>query len=189
MSRTLDRTTSQGHAVPVEGKTAACFRIIESHLCTAPMLTHPDWTLPFLLQTDASDYAVAAILAQDSPSRGECVICYASKTLGDGKRFWDVREKELYAVIYGCEPFHKYLAGSHFNVQTDHRNLKWLMSNQKSSGRLARWTYRLQPYDFEIQHRPGRANANADALSRLPGRSSGQVLAIADVPNKDSLLD
>ena len=70
--------------------------------------------------------------------------------------------------IDGIKRFHPYLSGQKFTVHTDHNALKWLMSIQDPSGRLARWSMLIQNFDFDIIHRPGKANGNADALSRRP---------------------
>ena len=109
------------------------------------------------------------------------------------KDFGTLGKKNCTQSSFGCETFHKYLAGSRFIVETDHRNLKWLMANHKNSGRLARWVYRLQPYDFEIRYRPGAANANADALSRLPKeKPASGVFALVEplinIPSREQLL-
>ena len=61
-----------------------------------------------------------------------------------------------------------YLVGRHFIIQTDHLSLKWLNSLKENNSRLTRWSLALQPYSFEVVHRPGSANRNADALSRGP---------------------
>jgi hypothetical protein len=93
---------------------------------SAPILIHPDWKKPFLLQTDASDFAVAAVLAQIGDDGLEHVVSYASRQLTPSERKYDTRQKELLAVLFGCESFSKYLLGSHFTVETDHANLRWL---------------------------------------------------------------
>lgn len=97
----------------------------------------------------------------------------------------------------GCEKFRKYLAGQRFTVQTDHANLRWLMSGKHETGRRARWVLRLQEFDFAIAHKPGAANANADALSRLPlvdpESPTVPLLAITkeaiELPSRDQLRE
>jgi hypothetical protein len=69
-------------------------------------------------------------------------------------------------VIDGIKKFQPYLHGHKFTVHTDHNALKWLMSVKDVTGRLARWSLFIQQFDFEIKHRPGIANDNADGLSR-----------------------
>ena len=74
---------------------------------TAPLLpVHPDWDKPFKLQTDASDYAIAAIMAQVSDDAcTKKVVCYASRHLTDAERKFDTREKELLAIAWECKKF------------------------------------------------------------------------------------
>ena len=160
---------------------------MKQRLTSAPLLVHPDWNKPFLLQTDASDLAVASILAQVDEDGREHVVCYASRQLSAAERKYDTRQKELLAVIWGCECFRKYLLGVHFTVETDHANLRWLMSANHQTGRIARWVLRLQEFDFDIRHKPGKANSNADALSRLPASdaepsSGAPLLAVTRDP-------
>ena len=144
------------------------FLALKDSLSSAPILAYPNWDLPFLLKTDASNYAIAAVLSQVHDDGLERVVSYASRVLQDREQRYDTREKELLAVVYGCETFRKYLFGVPFIVITDHANLRWLMSSTKMSGRLAHWVLQLQEFDFEIRHKAGKANRNADALSRLP---------------------
>ena len=88
------------------------FEHLKACLTSPPLLVHPDWDKPFRLQTDASDYAIAAILAPVSDDAcTEKVVCYASRHLTDAERKFDTREKELLAIVWGCEKFRKYLSG------------------------------------------------------------------------------
>ena len=144
------------------------FEALKLALTEAPLLTHPDWDKDFVLQTNASDLAIAAVLSQRDAEALQCALGYASRQLSDLERKYVTREKELIAVVWGCETYAKYLEGRPFIIETDHANLRWLMGKNQLKRRLARWVLRLQAFDFEIRHRPGKANANADALSRLP---------------------
>ena len=89
----------------------------------------------------------------------------------DRERNYSTIEKECLAIVLGIKAFATYLVGKPFILQTDHRALTWLQTFQDKNMRQTRWSLALQPYTFEIQHRKGRDNANADALSRLPGKS------------------
>jgi hypothetical protein len=135
-------------------------------LCTKPILRHPNFELPFTIQTDASDRGLGAVLSQKIQDR-EHVIQYLSRVLQPAKKNWTVREKEALAIIWACESFRPYIVGTKFTVETDHRSLQWLLS-AKSPPRLVRWALRLSEYEFEIKYKPGDANRNADALSRCP---------------------
>jgi len=81
-------------------------------------------------------------------------------------------------VKLGVEAFQVYLLGREVVIQTDHRALQWLIKFKDHNSRLMRWSLALQPYLFQVQHRRGTNDANADALSRMPPRdddSTGQI--------------
>lgn len=90
---------------------------------------------------------------------------------------YSVTEREASAVVAGIKHYQHYLYGAHFKVFTDHSAVRWLMSLKMPCGRLARWALLLQQYDFEIIHRAGVSNGNADDLSR---RSYDLILAAID---------
>eukprot|EP00921_Rhytidocystis_pertsovi_P010106 GHVQ01016189.1.p1 GENE.GHVQ01016189.1~~GHVQ01016189.1.p1 ORF type:complete len:490 (-),score=49.07 GHVQ01016189.1:312-1781(-) len=103
---------------------------------------------------------------EEQNARKEYVVAYASRTLTEAEKKWSTREQEALAIIWGCEHFRSYLFGSHFTVRSDHHSLQWLMKAE--TGRLARWSLRLQEFDFNIMYRTGKGNPHADALSRNP---------------------
>lgn len=145
----------------------AAFQEIKRRLTEAPVLTCPDFTKPFVLQTDASDFGLGAALTQDSEGI-ERIIAYASRSLSDTEKKYSVTEKECLAIVWGIEKMRPYLEGYHFTILTDHQCLKWLQSIKSPAGRLARWAMYLQQYDFTIKYRKGSLNRLADALSRDP---------------------
>jgi hypothetical protein len=79
-----------------------------------------------------------------------------------------VTRRELLAIVKAVDYFHQYLYGRKFLIRTDHAALKWLLEMRNPEGQLARWLEKLQQYDFEIKHRPGKLHSNFDALSRRP---------------------
>ncbi|KAJ3656579.1 hypothetical protein Zmor_015648 [Zophobas morio] len=141
------------------------FLALKECLVTAPILATPDFSRPFVLQCDASGQALGCVLSQDG-SEGEQVIAYASRALTGAETKYSATELECLAVLFGIEKFRPYLEGVRFTVVTDHFSLLWLYKLQNPSGRLARWSLRLQGYDFEIVHRKGKSNVVPDALSR-----------------------
>lgn len=141
------------------------FRALKDHLIRAPVLSCPDFSLPFQIQTDASGYGIGAVLTQQHPD-GERVIAYLSRSLLRAERNYTTTERECLAVLWAIEKLRPYVEGSHFKVITDHYSLVWLNRLQSPSGRLARWAVKLQQYDFEIIHRKGKEHIVPDALSR-----------------------
>ena len=155
--------------------TEACqnsFETLRQHLVEAPIIAYPRFDQPFILQLDASEIGLSAILAQkliddDGISR-EHVIGYASRTLSASERKYSPTERECLAIVYGCNYYRPYLEGTRFTAITDHKALKWLHSTKDLNSRLARWAIQIAVYDIDIQHRPGSEKGPPDALSRYP---------------------
>lgn len=141
------------------------FKRLIKALTEAPVLATPNYDLPFKIECDASDFACGAVLSQIQDGQ-ERVIAYMSQKCIASQRKYHVTEKECLAVILGIEKFRPYIEGSHFTVITDHYSLLWLKNLKDPSGRLARWSLRLQAYDFDILHRKGKEHIVPDALSR-----------------------
>lgn len=151
------------------------FNEIKERLISAPILTCPDFSKHFYLQTDASDFGLGAVLTQFHED-GEKVVCYLSRSLTKVEKRFSVIEKECLGALFAVEKLRGYLEGVRFTLVTDHYSLKWLFSIKDPVGRIARWAVRLQQYDFDIVHRSGRENVVADALSRsVPAILSLQV--------------
>ncbi len=108
-------------------------------------------------------------------------MVYASRALHKSEKPYSTPEKECLAVIWALEHFRPYIEGLHVTIFTDHSGLKWLMSRPNPTGRLARWSLRLQDFDFDVVHKPGSQNKVPDALSRNPLQD--------DVPPMDILPD
>ena len=158
--------------------TSACqeaFDCLRIQLSTAPVLAHPDFTRPFLLDTDASDVGMGGVLSQFGDDGQERVVAYGSKLLTKAERNYCVTRKELLAVVTFTDLFRPYLLGKEFTVRTDHGSLTWLRNFKSPTGQLARWLEKLSEYQFNIVHRKGRKHCNADALSRLPCRQCGRI--------------
>lgn len=141
------------------------FKVIKECLVAAPVLSCPDYSLPFIVQTDASGYGIGAVLIQPHTD-GERVISYLSRSLTCQERNYSTTERECLAVLWAVEKLRPYLEGVRFTVVTDHYSLLWLQNLKDLSGRLCRWSVRLQQYDFKVEHRKGKLNIVPDTLSR-----------------------
>ena len=132
-----------------------------------PILRHPNFEEPFILQTDGSKKGLGAVLSQKDSEGKVGVIAYASKTLVGAQERYSATELELLAIKWATDQFHVYLLGKPFTIITDHQPLKADFSVIKLNNRMQKWIMQLQQYDFTIEYNPGRAQGNVDALSRI----------------------
>ena len=152
------------------------FNRLKNALVSAPVLACPDFSRRFFLQTDASTSGLGAVLTQFLDDGGERVIAYASRTLSGAEKNYSATELECLAVVWGIRRMRSYLEGYAFTVITDHQSLKWLQKLEAPTGRLARWMFELQQFDYDIKYRRGTLNRVADALSRQPEVSAIQPI-------------
>ncbi len=146
---------------------------LKDAFCSAPILAYPDNEGEFIVDMDASNYAIGAVLSQVQ-DRKDRVIMYGSKGLVGSQVKWCTTHRELWAIVYFVTThFSFYLQGREFTLRTDHSSLRWLKSfHDKASDVLARWLYYLEPYwpYMKIEHRAGIKHGKADALSRFQTR-------------------
>ena len=198
IARPLHRLTERTATFSWMSECQKAFDTLRQQLCSAPILAYPDFTRQFILDTDASDVGIGAVLSQVDEEGRERVVAYGSRALTKPERRYCVTRRELLAVVEFTRQYRSYLLGHKFVLRTDHGSLVWLWNFRDPEGQLARWLERLQELDFEIIHRRGKAHTNADALSRLPcpqcGRethTSGANISTMDVvkPLSDDGVD
>ena len=143
------------------------FNLLKHLFTSYPVLRNPDPDKRYILDTDASKFAVGATLSQDY-SDGRHPIGFFSKALNPAETNYEIYDRELLAIIYAIKAFRYLLLGARqkFTIRTDHQNLTYFKSSHTISPRQARWQELLQDYDFTIEHFPGKSNTIADLLSR-----------------------
>ena len=139
---------------------------IKELLCTAPVLEYPRFDKPFIITTDASNFALGAVLSQGEIGK-DPAIAYASRSLHKAETSYHTYEKEALAIMFAIITFKNYVYGNKFTIVTDHKSLLWLKSADNNI-RVQKWRLKLSDYEFDIVYKPGKQNANADALSRNP---------------------
>lgn len=168
-------------AIQWSPKCQQAFEELKQVLLQAPVLAYADFTLPFLLYTDASLEGLGAVLSQVQGGR-ERVIAYASRSLKPPERNdqnYSSFKLELLALFWAItDKFKHYLWGSEFTVFTDNNPLVHL-ETAKLGAVEQRWVAQLANFTFSVKYRPGTTNRNADALSRLPGEANAQAVQLA----------
>ncbi|CAN6543394.1 unnamed protein product [Malus baccata var. baccata] len=166
ISNPLCRLLQKDVSFDFNEKCEKAFNHLKEMLTSAPIIVPPDWSLPFELMCDASDYALGAVLGQRKEKRPH-VIYYASRTLNDAQLNYSTTEKELLAVVFALDKFRSYLLGTKVIIYTDHAALKYLFTKKEAKPRLIRWMLLLQEFDIEIRDKKGSENVVADHLSRM----------------------
>ena len=170
LAKPLQRLTEKNVTFEWNESCQNAFDQLRACLVSAPVLAFPDYSKTFILDTDASENGIGAVLSQGQDDGSECVIAYASRSLSRQEQRYCVTRRELLAVVEFVHHFRCYLLGQHFTLRTDHGSLIWIQNFREPEGQLARWIERLQEYNFTVVHRPGIRHGNADALSRMPCR-------------------
>ena len=152
--------------------SAACetaFQQLKQRLVSAPILRHYDPSLPTRVETDASDGVLGAVLTQ---YHGKCwhPVAFFSKTMQAAERNYEIRDKELLAIIRALQEWRSELEGlsrkDRFEILTDHQSLEYFMTARQMNQRQVRWSEFLSQFHFVIKYRPGKKNIIADVLSR-----------------------
>ncbi|KAI2648258.1 Transposon Tf2-9 polyprotein [Labeo rohita] len=149
---------------------SAAFKTLKQAFTQAPLLTHPDPDLPFVVEVDASTTGIGAVLSQYHGTPARLRPCaYFSRKLSPAERNYDIGNRELLAIKLALEEWRHWLEGAAhpFQVLTDHKNLQYLRDAKRLCPRQARWALFFTRFQFTISYRPGSKNVRADALSRL----------------------
>lgn len=140
----------------------AAFATLKNALTTAPILALPDFSHPFVIETDASGTGIGAILQQHRHP-----IAYLSKSLSPKNQALSVYEKEMMAILYAVDKWRHYVLGQVFTILTDHKTLKHMLDQRITTPAQHHWLSKLLGYNYKVEYRVGNLNTVADALSRV----------------------
>jgi transposase InsO family protein len=165
----------------------SAFQELRSKFIQAPILLHPNFERPFIVETDASDMATGAILTQRGEDGQLHPCAYRSSKMSPTEQNYDIYDKELLSIVLAFQDWRVYLEGSPhiIKVISDHKNLEYFLTSKQLNRRQARWSEFLSAFNFDIHHRPGSMNGRADALSRrvdlmqTPSASDRPLLRLA----------
>lgn len=180
IAKPLTQLTKKDVKFHWDEQCTAAFNELNSLLIKDPILVFPDFSLPFVLATDASGVALGAVLSQ-VVNGAEHPVAYASRQLNSAERAYSTTERELLALLWATKYFRCYLYGRKFTAVTDHIALKWMLSLKDPSSRLMRWNLRLAEFDYVVIHKSGKANTNADSLSRHVLWNNTELVPLLDL--------
>ena len=159
----------------MEGAQLRAFHTLRRVINTAPVLSQPDYKLPFIVATDASQTGLGAVLYQEMTDEDGTThrryVAFASTSLKGAQQNYPATKRELLGITFALNQFHDFIFGTKFVLYTDHQALTTLYTKKKLSYMMANWLDTILNYDFEIRHRPGVLMVLPDALSRLYGDS------------------
>nr|KYP44148.1 Retrovirus-related Pol polyprotein from transposon 17.6 [Cajanus cajan] len=162
--------------------TNACERSFEElkrRLTTSPVLVLLDSSEPFDVYCDASDQGLGCVLMQNRK-----VVAYASRQLKNHERNYPTHDLELATVVFALKIWRHYLYGARFSVFSDHKSLKYLFDHKELNMRQRWWMEFLKDYDFQLMYHPGKANVEADALSRKSIHMSSMMVKELELVEK-----
>ncbi|MBW0587608.1 hypothetical protein O181_127323, partial [Austropuccinia psidii MF-1] len=142
------------------------FHQLKEAFTIAPILSHFDPSLPTIVGTDASDYALGAVLSHISDS-GKHPISFDSRKLLPTELNYEIHDKELFGIVWALKCWRAFLLSlsSYFEVLTDHSSLQYFMSSNILTRRQARWAEFLSEFHFSITYCPGRLTTLPDSFS------------------------
>ena len=147
-------------------RATRAFDNLKKSFTSAPILMHADQSKPFIIEADASDFALGSILSQISDDGKLHPIAFHSRKFEAPEINYEIHDKELLAIVDSFEQWRHLLEGSTHQVIVYNDNLTYFQSARVLSRRQARWAQFLTRFDFLITYRPGVQQGKADALSR-----------------------
>lgn len=166
LSQPLNKITRKRYTFEWTNDCEESFQKLKKLLISPQILQYPDFSKPFILTVDASNYACGAVLSQITNGH-DLPVCFISKTFTKGEINKPIIEKELLAIHYSIKKLRPYLYGRSFTVRSDHKPLIYLYNLKNPSSKLTNLRLDLEEYDFVVEHIRGKDNVAADALSRI----------------------
>jgi len=163
-------TKGDGKSWTWTSEAEQAFTELKQRFTTAPILAHFDPTRPVIVESDASDFALGAVLSQRDSDNRLHPVAFHSRKFSPAEINYEIHDKELLAIVDSFKHWRRYLEGAAHQVQvfSDHQNLEYFTTTKVLNRRQARWAQELAGIDFKIFYRPGVKNGKPDALSRRP---------------------
>ena len=158
---------------------AEAFEKIKKEICNPVTNHHFDVKLNTRVKFDASYLGLGASIEQDHRGNWK-TVAFASRFLNIAELKYSTNELELLGLVWSLDHFKNYLLGKQFSILADHKALKRALKDDKytktAQSRLTRWADKLLPFDFTVEHLPGKDMGFVDYLSR---HSSGEPVLVS----------
>jgi hypothetical protein len=161
ITKPMTELLKKGENIEWGQKCEDAFHTLRQHLATAPVLAQPDNNKLFDVYCDASGTGLGCVLMQENQ-----VIAYTSRALRPQEQNYPTHDLELAVVVHALKMWRHYLMGTHYNIYTDHKSLKYIFTHADLNLRQRRWLELIKDYELEVHYHPGKANVVADALSQ-----------------------
>jgi len=170
VARPLTELTKKTEKWEWNDEAGGAFEELKQRFTSAPILAHFDAQKPVILETDASDFAIGAVLSQRDNEGRLHPVAFHSRKFQPAEINYEIHDKELLAVVDAFKHWRRYSEGAAHQIQvfSDHQNLEYFTTTKVLNRRQARWAQELAGIDFRIYYRPGMQNGKPDALSRRP---------------------
>jgi transposase InsO family protein len=194
IAKPLTNLTKKDIAFKMLEEEHNAFQRLKKAFTSAPILAHFHPDRAIIVETDASDYAIAAILSQEDPS-DNCIhpVAFYSRSMTPAELNYEIYDKELLAIFAAFKEWRAYLEGAERTVRviTDHKNLEYFATTKLLTRRQARWSEFLSSFNYRVFYRPGRLGGKPDALTRrsdLYPQGGDGAYALANPQNLQQLF-
>jgi len=170
IARPLTELTKKTRKWAWNEEAEKAFEELKKRFTTAPILAHFDPAKPVVIETDASDFAIGAVLPQRDDENRLHPVAFHSRKFQPAEINYEIHDKELLAVVDAFKHWRRYCEGATHQIQvfSDHQNLEYFTTTKVLNRRQARWAQELAGIDFRIYYRLGTQNGKPEALSRRP---------------------
>jgi len=168
IARPLTELTKRTEKWTWTNEAETAFKELKHRFTSAPILAHFDAQRPVIIETDASDFAIGAILSQRDEEKRLHPVAFHSQKFTPAEINYEIHNKELLAIVDAFKHWRRYCEGATHQVQvfSNHQNLEYFTTTKVLNRRQVRWAQELAGVDFRIYYRPGTQNGKPDALSR-----------------------
>ena len=188
IAKPLNTLTKKNQSFIWSDEAQQSFEELKYRFVNAPILIYARLSDPFIVETDASNFAIGCVLSQHSTDGLLHPIAFYSRKLNSTESNWPIHDKELFAIITAFRQWRHYLLSAEHIVMvyTDHRNLQYFMTKNLVNERQRRWALELCDFNFLINYRPGSQMGKADALSRQSAYMNDKDDKIKEIQLLDS---